>query len=315
MTEPIDPARVTPSDDPKPTAAASETKVEEGDEPENYGWDAEFDKTDYADLGLPADADEPTSDEDNSLDPPPEPVAAEVPAPSAPTPPPPAPVSTPPPAPAEAPRRVPFLPYEADRQTVGLVEKVLSTNPAERKALLDAQPAAAREKAIERLHAIDDVHRKFYANPVGYLNEVAGDLLEELLNSHAFSSRFKRVESLVLKDAGERFFNEHKIAGAEREAFGKLVQNGMSAETAREHLAMKRRLAELEGRAGKVASKEQQIDAQKASARAQQNGKSRGRSPDLKKQRQVELKNVGTDSVKIAKILQKYERLGLAMDE
>ena len=296
-----------------PTGAAPEPTV-------GYGWEAEIDETEFGDEN-DLDGQTPTpSIEDNSPDPTPEEPPVDAPPPPAqPTfaPPPAAqqpaapPVAPPPPAPKPA-ASFGSLPHDDSPVVREWTAHLLNTPVEQRQQVLASAPGDTGSKVAERLMALDKAHGKLRTDPFGFIGELAEQRAADLMEKSVFADRFRRLEALVLGKAGEEFLAKHKIAApTERQEFDGLVRSGLGADKAAEIVAMKRRLAELEGTGQRVAAKERQIEATKASARAQQSGKGKGRVVDLVGQRQKELDAAGTNAVKIFQINEKYEKAGL----
>lgn len=325
-------ASVPPSDDPKPSTAEPKAKAEGADEPQSYGWDAEFDKTEFADDELPSDTlgegDEnadSTSDENNSPPTPTETPSSEQPADPAP-----APAGRPPvpegfasweealaavkavraPAPQAAPpSRLPALPHDEDDLVRELADTLIATPPEHKASVLSRAPAELQSKAIQRLDAVDKAVTRFRNDPIGFARDIAARTAEEVMENSPFAARFRWVEKQLQQQVGEKFFAEKKLVGEDRTAFASLVKRGVDPDLASQIVAERKELARLKGTEGKVGEKQRQIDAQKNNARAQQDGKGRGRAPDLEKAKKAELKAAGTNILKIAAVHEKYDRL------
>lgn len=313
-------ASVPNSDDPQ---QVSEGEAPTGAEPEptvGYGWEAEIDETEFGDDN-DLDGQTPTpSIEDNSPDPTPvgDDEPAETPPPAQPTFTPPAAAQQPPapppapPAPKPAAPAYASLPHDDSPVVREWTAHLLNTPVEQRQQVLASAPGDTGAKVAERLMALDKAHGKLRTDPFGFIGELAEQRAADLMEKSVFAERFKRLEALVLGKAGEEFLAKHKIAApTERQEFDGLVRSGLDAHKAAEIVAMKRRLAELEGTGQRVAAKERQIEATKASARAQQSGKGKGRVVDLVSQRQKELDAAGTNATKIFQINEKYEKAGL----
>lgn len=314
-------ASVPTSDDPKPNSAG---EAPTGDEPAptvGYGWEAEIDETDFgASDELEGQVDAAIEDNSPESDPAEPPAPEPTPAPAVPTlgapqSAPPAPSAPPPPAPkpaVSAHSALPGLPHDDSPVVRQWAQSVLNAPVEQRQQLLQSAPGDVGGKVMERLMAVDQAHTRLRADPYSFIGELAEQRAADLMEKSVFAERFKRLEQLVLGKAGEEFLTKHKIAApAERLEFNALVSGGLDAQKAAEILSMKRRLAELEGKSGKVDTKQRELEAIKANARAQQSGKGKGRATDLIGQRQKELDAAGTNVVKIAQINEKYEKAGL----
>lgn len=323
-------ASVPPSDDPKPDVAdePEATAEDEDGESGGFGWDAEFDKTD-PDLDLPVDLDETPSDDDNSPDTPPtadtgspkaspqsSPVATGLPpvpegfkdwnevalvakatrAPAQPPPP-----SSPP---------LPALRHDDDPVVKDLAKQLLSLPPGERANAVSRLPGDVGSKVVARIHDRDKALEELTSDPYAFVRRVAEIMAAETMEQSPFAARFRVVEDGFKRSLAERFVADNKLEPAELGELHKLVASGMPHNLAVQWIARERQLAALQGKSGKVADAQRQIDANKQAARAQQSAKGRGRSADLEKNRRAELKAAGTDALKIAKINDKYERLG-----
>ena len=326
-------ASVPPSDDPKPSTAEPEAKAEGDDDTQGYGWDAEFDKTAFADDDIPSDvlgegdeADETTSDDNNSP-----PTPTETPSSGQTADPAPPPSARPPvpegfaswedalaavkaatraPAPQAAPpSRLPSLPHDEDNLVRELADALIATPPEHKASVLSRAPAELQNKAIQRLDAVDKAVTRFRNDPIGFARDIAARTAEEVMENSPFAARFRWVERQLQQQVGEKFFTEKKLVGEDRTAFASLVKRGVDPDLASQIVAERKELARLKGTEGKVGEKQRQIDAQKNNARAQQDGKGRGRAPDLEKAKRVELKAAGTDVIKIAAVHEKYDRL------
>ena len=284
-----------------------------------YGWNVEIDETDFGESDA---LDDGSAVNDNSPDPAPlvEPAADTPPAPLEP----PAPVAPPIPAapvaqapPTQPPPAAPkppayALPHDDSPVVREWTAHLLNTPVEQRQQLLATAPGDVGGKVAERLMGLQKAMSRFQNDPHGFIGELAEQRAADLMEKSVFADRFRRLEALVLGKAGEEFLTKHKIvAPQERAEFDGLVRRFGSAEAAVEHMTLRRRLAELEGTSQRVRAKEQTIDATKASARAQQSGKGRGRATDLAAERQKELNAAGTDVLKIASINEKYEKQGL----
>lgn len=322
-------ASVPPSDDPKPDVAdeSEATADDEDGEPGGFGWDAEFDKTD-PDLDLPVEDDDPPSDDDNSPDTPPaaDPGSPEASPQSSPTtglPPVPegfkdwnevalvakatrAPAQPPPPSGPP----LPALRHDDDPVVKDLARQFLALPANERQNALGRLPGDVGSKVVARIHDRDKAIESFTNDPFAFVRQVAEAMAVETMEQSPFASRFRDVESQVKRQLAERFVQDNKLEQAELGELHKLVASGMPHNMAVQWIARERELAALRGKSGKVADAQRQIDANKQAARAQQSAKGRGRSADLEKNRRAELKAAGTDALKIAKINDKYERLG-----
>lgn len=324
------PTSVPPSDDPKPDVADELEATAEGEDGETggFGWEAKFDETDVG-LDLPVDPDDPTSDEDNSPDTPPtdEPQSSDAPS-SAPTtglPPVPegfkswdevaavakstrAPAPSQPPPPSSTP--LPALRHDDDPIVKDLARQFLALPQGERQGALQRLPSDVGSKVLARLHDRDKAIESFTNDPFAFVRQVAEVMAAETMEQSAFASRFRDVEAGFKRSLAERFVADNKLAPAELGELHKLVSSGMPHGMAVQWIARERELTALRGKSGKVADAQRQIDANKQAARAQQSSKGRGRAADLEKNRRAELKAAGTDAMKIAKINDKYERLG-----
>lgn len=308
-------ASVPISNDPKPEAGVEAAKADETEPKVGYGWDAEIDETEF---GAENTLDEQSSIDDNSPDPPLEEPAAETPPPSEPiappspaAPPAPPPVQ-PPPAPRGQTTPLPSLPHDDSPVVRMWTQNVLNAPVEQRQQLLQSAPGDVGKQVMERLMSLDQARQRFASDPYAFIGELAESRAADLMEKSVFADRFKRLEAIVLGKAGEDFLAKHKITeSADRQHFNGLIAKGLDAASAAEIVAMKRRLGELEGTSQRVRAKETQIEATKASARAQQSGKGKGRATDLVGQRAKELEAAGTNPLRILQINEKYESLGL----
>lgn len=304
--------------DPNPNPGDKSATADESTPKTGYGWEAEIDETEF---GAENTLDEPSSIDDNSPDPPLEEPAAETPPPSEPSAPPSpaAPLPAPPPAqPPPAPRGqttplpLPSLPYDDSPVVRMWTQNVLNAPVEQRQQLLQSAPGDVGKQVMERLMSLDQARQRFASDPYTFIGELAESRAADLMEKSVFADRFKRLEAIVLGKAGEDFLAKHKITeSADRQHFNGLIAKGLDAASAAEIVTMKRRLGELEGTSQRVRAKETQIEATKASARAQQSGKGKGRATDLVGQRARELEAAGTNPLKILQINEKYESLGL----